>query len=365
MKRLVWVGIAVTSMLAAGCGENQSPSATVDRVAPSAAASVGPAVQATSAAPVAESPSAARVISAPVPPAGAQWTIFCTSWSGPDHVLISNQAKQDLLNQSRLPDWYIVHHDDESILYYGYYTAYNTPRAKADKHSVDALTGANGDRAFPTSMFVPLSSPDPAAPPEWNLSNTPPDMYWSLQIGAFCQTPDRKERAVAAVREARKDGYEAYYYHGEAISSVCIGAWPKTAVRQQDGGAVAHNDDPNKPVMVQNFPRANDAPKVLDDQGQPIPVLAPELVIDDPTLAKVIAQFPDHAVNGATMVTYDKNKNPVPSPSFLVIIQHGKSAGHDPDDADSPQQGVAPATPAPADDNDDSTLGKLRTIGDH
>jgi hypothetical protein len=362
MKRLVWIGIAITSILAGACSENPSPPPAIDRVPPPAVSTAAPTAH-DAGGPSAAGSAQPGISSTPVPPAGAQWTIFCGSFRGPDHVLIANQAKQDLLAQSRLSDWYLVHHEDESILYYGYYTALTTPRAKSDKHAIDQLTTPSGDREFATSMFVPLSSPNPTAPAEWDLANTPADMYWSLQIAAFVETPDRKERAVQAVRDARAAGVEAYYYHGETVSSVCIGAWPRAAVRQQSGGAVAHNDNPDVPVIVSNVPIPDGAvPKLHDDQGRPIPVMAPELVVDDPTLAKAIHDWPDHAVNGANMGMLDQNKKQVLSPSFLVIIPH-KSAVHDADDPDAPRQAPARVT-SPA-DGTDSTLGKLRTIGEH
>jgi cell division septation protein DedD len=361
MKRLFLIGITVTSMLAAGCGENQT-SQTVDRVPPPANPVVAPVAQPAGTTPVVARAAEGGTISSPIPPAGAQWTWFCASFHDPEHVLRSNQAKQDLLKQSHLSDWYIVHHEDESMLYYGYYTAPGSPKAKADKQAIDRLVGPNGDRAFATCQFVPLSSPDPTAPKEWDLTSTPQDMYWSVQVGAFQGLADRKQRAVQAVRWAREAGYEAYYYHGDSISSVCIGAWPRTAVHQQAVGAVAHNDNPDVPVLVVGGKLPDGTvPNIHDEQGRPVPVIAPELQIDDPTLAKVISEFPEHAVNGAVMVSKDKNGNPVPSQSFLVIIPHDKKS-RDVDDPDAPHTAGPTAVPA---DGTDSTLGKLRTIGDH
>lgn len=363
MKSLLWIGIAFTSILAGGCSEDQTPPPAIDRIPPPAVSTSGQPAHVDGSGPAAAGSAQRGAPSAPVPPAGAQWTIFCGSFPGPDHVLIANQAKQDLLAQSRLGDWYLVHHEDESILYYGYYTALTAPRAKSDKHAIDQLVTPNGDREFATSMFVPLSSPNPTAPAEWDLTNTPADMYWSLQIAAFVETADRKQRAVQAVRDARAAGVEAYYYQGETVSSVCIGAWPRTAVRQQAGGAVAHNNDPNVPLVVIGGPLPDGiVPNLHDEHGRPIPVIAPELDVDDPTLAKAIHDWPDHAVNGANMVMLDKNKKPVVSPSFLVLIPH-KSVVRDADDPDAPQQAPARVT-APA-DGTDSTLGKLRTIGEH
>ena len=94
--------------------------------------------------------------------------------------------------------------------------------------------------------FVPLASPDPESPPEWNLFNKdiqkaprdPSRAYWSLQIMAFRANSLRKAAAVQAVAALRKQGIEAYYFHGEEISSVlcrCLAQDrdPRTGISQQ------------------------------------------------------------------------------------------------------------------------------------
>lgn len=98
--------------------------------------------------------------------------------------------------------------------------------------------------------FATDSSPDPVAPPEWNLVNRDADKdakdprraYWSLEIMAFKVNPLRKEAAVKAVAAFRKDGVEAYYYHGETTSSVCVGAWPMDAVKPENRQLVGQGE---------------------------------------------------------------------------------------------------------------------------
>ncbi len=278
-------------------------------------------------------------------------------------MLVSNRVKEDLLQQSHLSGWHLVHHDDESILYYGYYTELGTPRARADKRAVESLTNDAGDREFAASQFVPLSSPNPSAPPEWDLANTPADMYWSLQIAAFCQTPDHWERAVQAVRDAQAQGIEAYYYHTDAMSTVCVGAWPRAAVRQQAAG-VAHNNNADTPIVVLSQPAPEGAiPQLHDSNGNPVPVIAPKLEVDDPTLQKAINEFPENAVNGYVMTQKDQQGKEYPASSFLVEIPHHDGSAKD-NDRDAVQESPARSVVPPVDSND-TTLGKLRTIGEH
>src|SRR5438046_9540243 len=58
----------------------------------------------------------------PIPPKDAQWTIYCIPISGINHVAQATQIKQDLLKLApNLPDWYVIHGETESVLYYGFY----------------------------------------------------------------------------------------------------------------------------------------------------------------------------------------------------------------------------------------------------
>lgn len=271
-----------------------------------------------------------------VPPKDARWTLFCFRFTGPDHVARANQTKGDLLANSTLRDWYIIHSEGSSSLYYGYYRTFSDEkdkkemeRAQADRRAVQSLEDQRKDRVFAQAMFVPVDAPDPTAPPEWNLANS--KGYWSLQIAVFQGIADRKEAAVEAVREARKMGVEAYYYHGQSVSSVCIGAFPENAVvKQQDDSARAI--DPEAPLMVLG-PGA-DVPdwmvrNMVDPKtGKQVKVLEQRVEIADPALKKAMQDYPHYAVNNyedQVMVEDPATgkKFMQARPSFLVKIPHG------------------------------------------
>jgi hypothetical protein len=166
---------------------------------------------------------------------------------------------------------------------------------------------------------------DPDAPPEWDLRNA--KGYWSLQIGAYRGSPDRKQAAVEAVREARAAGLEAYYYHGKSISSVLIGAWPREAVKSQDQ-ASAKAGDPHKTVMVlpQELPPGTRTDNIVTADGQPVEVVVPRVEPVDPTMIQDMKDYPTNAVNGEVIwhkvKTRDGGEISVPEPSFLVVIPH-------------------------------------------
>jgi hypothetical protein len=199
---------------------------------------------------------------------------------------------------------------------------------------------------------VPLDSPDPASRPEWNLANVdkakdrhdPTRAMWSLQIMAFRDNPRRKEAAVQAVEALRAQGVEAYYYHGESISSVCVGAWPRGAVKEQEFDGSHTMADPRNTLMVFSEPLPPNArPYLTDSDGKRIVPIAPKLEVLDPGMAAAIKRFPEHAVNYEVHITHGQSEN-VPAPSFLVFVPRAKG-----DSAFEDQDSTMPPTGQPID----------------
>ncbi len=271
----------------------------------------------------------------------------------------------------QLKGWYLVHHDEDSIVCYGYYASLSDAQAKNDKRRIESLTDVTGQPVFTGVCFQPIASPDPEAPPEWNLAKTSGRMYWSLQIAAFRDNPLRKKAAVEAVRDLRKQGIEAYYFHGPTISSVCIGAWPIQAVKRQGEDNVGHSSDPNSALFVVGDVLPQGArPPERDRDGNKLVTMAPKLEIVDPTLDAAIHKWPEHAVNyEVTEITSPKSGEKFRSPSFLVQIPHPELAGQDPfagiADPVGPDDPDAVRSSHGANAGDASEGGKLRTIGEH
>jgi hypothetical protein len=286
----------------------------------------------------------------PIPPEGAKYTLLCISFNAPTHVSDADQAKQTLLAHTDLKDFYVLHGEQQSDLFYGFYKTYTDrsqteeyARSQEDMAKVASLLNDQGDRLFPLLMFVPLPTPDPPAPKEWDLSQN--TGYWTLQIAIYRNSPERKQAAVDAVRDARSRGIEAYYHHGKTSSGVFVGSWPEQAAKITD--SFSATSDPHQPVMVLSGPIAgSDNPEIYDAQGQKMQVEMPKLEVFDPTLQKAISDYPYTYINGAEMGrTNSHTGQVVPYPSFLVKVPHG-SAGSDQDsDQPSADQGQSPIAP--------------------
>lgn len=279
------------------------------------------------------------------PPKDAKYTILCFRFQDAVHVERANRVKAALMRSTGMKDWYVIHENDQSLLYYGYYRAINDPkdsaetaRAQEDRKKIANLTDETGGRPFRQAVFVELTAPDPEAPPEWNLVNA--KGAYSLQIGVYMGSPQRKQAAVDAVRAARQQGIEAYYYHGEGASAVCVGVWPASAVR------------------IVESPGGISTARSVAGGGQILDVSGPKVEILDPTLRATMQKYPYTAVNGMLMKTI-VNGIARYDPSLLVPIPH-------------PRELTQPVQPLPQDVPVDQPmtqtppagLGKLKSIGD-
>jgi len=290
----------------------------------------------------------------PVPPDDAQWTIYCKTIPGEQHIRVAKQMKEELVRNTGLKQWYLVHSENESSLYYGFYRT--TPgdvkdraeadRAQKDKLKLAALQDAMGDQPFRHCLFVPLNSNDPPAPPEWNLANA--KGHYTVAIGEYRDSLERKRAAVDAVKAARAQGVEAYFYHGETASIVCVGAWPETAVKGeawQEPGSTNRGveADPSRAVVVSNVPLPGVGDQAVMKSGEVAQVYTPKLEIVDPALAETMKRFDTYSVNGMALETSyrdpktgQKKRAPLPSSLVLIPRKDGQSVAQGSAGADRP-----------------------------
>lgn len=388
MRWQPWFAAVLVGLGVASCGENAPPSTrSQPTLSEAATAGSAPAAAQPSAAqqpsvhqPPAHQSAAARAPrpAAPVPPDDAQWTIYCDQVDGPGHIENAGILKSRLIALSGMPDWYVVHDDKESMLYYGYYRALDIPgeraRAEQDRLKIAGLTDRVGNRVIRGGVLVPVNAPDPQAPADWNLLNAPKNAYWTMEIATFSGNQKRKEAAVQAVRELRDKGEPAFYYHGPSSSSVCVGAWPRDAVLEQGTGVDktgktrddAHSVDPSQSIFV--FGGYDPAPKNVAGQvlepgtGKPMSVQGNKLEIQSDDMKKRIAEFPYHYVNYELHAAQSGNQQ-FPDPSVLVVIPRAQSTATEDDwrltgGSQSVPDAAQPRQPSAAGDN------VLRSIGD-
>jgi hypothetical protein len=320
MRQIALGLFAVFFALATGCASHStSDSAGQATVSPESASA---------------SPDAAPSEDAAMPaiPNGAQFTLHCDTFSDPTHILDAKRMKDYMIRQTGSKDWYVVHGADESDLYYGFYKTFDDrsqiaeyTRAQTDRARISSLVDNNGDKMFAQVAFVPIETPDPPAPKEWDLSSN--RGYWTLQIAVYKGGPQRKQLAVDAVKGFRNAGIEAYYRHGNSTSEVYIGSWPRNAVAEQQAAA-AEGDDPNEPLLIlpDSFAGAENS-NVYTPDGRKMKIIIPKLEILDPSLKKAAADYPYYYVNGEVVghrvQLADHSWQTIPWSSYLIQVPHG------------------------------------------
>jgi hypothetical protein len=273
--------------------------------------------------------------------------------------------KTQLEQVSGMATWHALHAEEKSALYYGYYKTRNGADILADKKKVTQIRDNRGDTIFANAVPVMLDSPDPASPAEWNLLNA--KGYWSVEVAAFQGDARRKEAAVELVREWReKQNIDAFYFHGENVSSICIGAFPETAIKQQDNdrGEVL---DSTQPMMVINGDLPEHMRKAFqsdlkDRDGNRVKVFVQKVEVVDPNMLEVFRKFPVHLLNyNEEFVGY---KDPQtgrtlqsPKPCGIVKIPHKDPVTEQNNRVNQPDL-INPGTAQP------QPGGRLRRIGE-
>lgn len=313
--------VALIGIATASCGGNNPPQASATPQTPLAA---GPVNTGQSSANAAADARQTR----PAPPRDAQWTIYCRSLSGPNHVRDARRLKDELAESTGLSGWYLVHGSTETTVYHGYYRAFDDPndpatrRAQSELEQIHQLKDLGGRQLFRQAFFVGIDAGDPEAPAEWNLLNS--GGHYTLEIAIYTGSVERKQAAVDAVREARAQGLPAYYHHGDNASSVCIGAWGLDAA---ETAAPVENKDARKTVVI-----ATDRPtgKMADsmrqlEQNNEVLTVTPDFVPTDPTMIEMMKRFPHRYINGEVLMSRSRDRQTgriveVPDPSYLVVI---------------------------------------------
>lgn len=276
-------------------------------------------------------------------PKDALYTIYCRSFSG-DMRAQEATVVRDRLSSGDLKQWHVMHQEGESTLYYGFYKTYgddskDAKRAESDLKKIRSLVDADDHRVFPLAMVLPIPQPGGDGPPEMNLLNAPADRYWTLLIGVYADNPERKQAAVAAAQALRDSGVEAYYFHDSSASIVCVGAWPRTAIKEQESDSASMPvADKDVEMMVYNVPLPDSVPReFLTPEGKRVRVFAPKVDVQDPTMEAAMDKNPYFMNNGVVLGRELKDaktgkKQVVPNHSALLIIPR----------QDKPQQETLP-----------------------
>jgi len=177
-----------------------------------------------------------------------EWTVLCREFSGPAHrqhclAFADSLRRTPGIKASKVR----CEHDNleqASRLFYGSYyrevdpktNRLSTPQElRSDIALIQDLGDESGQRYFFYAKKVPIVKKS-TGPREWDLRHA--RGVYTLQIAVFF--PERnftevQKAAIEYTRSLRKEGLEAYYYHGPIKSIVTVGAFDDSAVIEHRG----------------------------------------------------------------------------------------------------------------------------------
>ncbi|MBU0719530.1 MAG: hypothetical protein KJ749_14900 [Planctomycetes bacterium] len=175
-------------------------------------------------------------------PRGTPWTIRCLELRGPHRLRQIEQIAETLRRTAGIdPSRVSVADDSDGVarLYYGTYYRRtdrktgkrSTPRELSnDLKLIRELGTGPGEYYFIAAVPVRMPTPN-VGDPAWDLRKA--DGVYTLQVGIFESTDEfweYKQAAVEFCKLLRERGYQAYYYHTDAASTVTVGTFGEDAV---------------------------------------------------------------------------------------------------------------------------------------
>ena len=179
------------------------------------------------------------------------WAIRCVTLNGSNRFQMADNYANALKHVDGIAPKLVqvFHESTESAVYYGRYrrvydagsdTESFRPDNLRDLGLIRQLSMNVSDAVLGSRVIWPfqLATMDTlpggrGTHPEWELSKAPG--FYSLQVAVFYNTEGMRRRRFAAEEYCRllreEKGAEAYYNHGHVNSIVCIGAFPKEAIR--------------------------------------------------------------------------------------------------------------------------------------
>lgn len=192
------------------------------------------------------------------------WTIECNSYEGPERREMADKMAEALqrVRDLRSNDIWVEHSENHSCVFYGNYKLrYFQTKVDGESHvEGDVIIKLNNEikrdmRYIKTLAFgdkYPFFSARAIAKPirdvgpsEWDLRNA--KGAYSLHVGITYNTPNLqnyKQAAIEWVKDLRRRGHEAYYYHDpdKPQTSICVGTFGEDAVTEYDAP-----QNPNEP----------------------------------------------------------------------------------------------------------------------
>jgi len=154
--------------------------------------------------------------------ADAQWSILLATLEGEDRNKRAEMLRSKLANQMHIPDVWTTDTDEKTLVYRGRYVDPAADHAR-DAVRQTRMLKVDGQRPFQEAQIISTAAAATGVAGPYDLRQFP-GMY-SLQVEVYDDQIGDTYRSVAEdrVRTLRRDGDEAYFYHGPFRSQVTVG----------------------------------------------------------------------------------------------------------------------------------------------
>lgn len=173
-------------------------------------------------------------------PTADSWGIFVDSASGPDAMTLARSKAANVSRLLRRSDVTVRPHARGAAIIVGSYAGPDDPDAKRDLAAIQALK-VDGKPLFAAAYLTPPDAQDIGDLPQYSLEAarkaSGPGTLYTLQIGVYeSPKPEEAKRAAEdAAKQLRKEGEQAFYFHGRNRSMVTIGVFASRDYEPQTG----------------------------------------------------------------------------------------------------------------------------------
>lgn len=163
---------------------------------------------------------------------------------------LARAALERVQTMGGLREAYLDERDKTSVVAYGRYTSASDPKAQADLKRIREIQ-INGERPFSAAVLTPPTNLTVLGSiPELDLNTVRADTLrrakYTLQVGVYGRLDNKpasasdlaefRRLAEQAAAKLRREGDEAYYYHGRSKSMVLIGAFDESEYDEKNPG---------------------------------------------------------------------------------------------------------------------------------
>ena len=153
---------------------------------------------------------------------GGKWAIHLSSFSGPDASRQAEALAKRVREKSSLTQVWVHEAPDRAIVYRGRYASADDPEA-VNALRQTRMTKIDSKRPFEKSRIASIDAATKVVRGPHDLLQFP-GMY-TLQVEVYDDDigPQFRDLAEQRTDVLRKDGDDAYFYHGPHRSMVCVG----------------------------------------------------------------------------------------------------------------------------------------------